>query len=231
MMLNEWLEIVSNLITQSTWLAPLLALLAGVLTSFSPCALVSVPLVIAYVGGSGRDNPRTAFKLSLLFALAMALTFTVMGALAALFGQFIGTAAKWWYLFLGTLMVLMALQVFELYEFIPSAYLTGKSTRKGYLGAFLAGILGGVFATPCSTPALVVLLGVVARSGNVEWGILLLLLYSLGHSVLVLLAGTSVGLAKKITNSPKYGLLSNIVKFAMGGVILLIAFYMFYLGF
>ena len=128
-------------------------------------------------------------------------------------------------------MVLMALQVLELYEFIPSAYLTGKSTRKGYLGAFFAGILGGVFATPCSTPALVVLLGVVARSGNVEWGILLLLLYSLGHSVLVLLAGTSVGLAKKITSSPEYGLVSNIVKFAMGGVILLIAFYMFYLGF
>lgn len=230
-MLNEWLEIVANLITQSTWLAPLLALLAGVLTSFSPCALVSVPLVIAYVGGSDRDNPRTAFKLSLLFALGMALTFTLMAALAALFGQFLGTTSKWWYLVLGTLMVLMALQVFELYEFIPSAYLTGKSTRKGYLGAFLAGILGGVFATPCSTPALVVLLGVVARSGNVEWGILLLLLYSLGHSVLVLLAGTSVGLAKKITNSSEYGLLSNIVKFAMGGVILLIAFYMFYLGF
>ena len=60
---------------------------------------------------------------------------------------------------------------------------------------------------------------------------MLLLLYSLGHSVLVLLAGTSVGLAKKITNSPEYGLVSNIVKFAMGGVILLIAFYMFYLGF
>ena len=87
MMLNEWLEIVANLITQSTWLAPALALLAGVLTSFSPCALVSVPLVIAYVGGSGRDNPRTAFKLSLLFALGMALTFTLMGALAAVFGH------------------------------------------------------------------------------------------------------------------------------------------------
>lgn len=230
-MLNEWLEIVANLITQSTWLAPVLALLAGVLTSFSPCALVSVPLVIAYVGGAGRDKPRTAFKLSLLFALGMALTFTLLGALAAIFGKFIGTTSEWWYLVLGTLMVMMALQVFELYEFIPSAYLTDKSTRKGYLGAFFAGILGGVFATPCSTPALVVLLGVVARSGNVEWGILLLLLYSLGHSVLVLLAGTSIGLAKKITSSPEYGTLSNIVKYAMGGVILLIAFYMFYLGF
>ena len=230
-MLNEWLEILANLITQSGWLAPLMAFLAGVLTSFTPCALVSVPLVIGYVGGSSRKDTSKAFKLSLAFAFGMAITFTAMGIMAALFGQFMGTTAKWWYLVLGTLMVLMALQTFELYEFIPSTYLTAKSTRKGYLGAFLAGILGGVFATPCSTPALVVLLGIVARSGNVEWGILLLLLYSLGHSVLVLLAGTSVGFAKKITNSPEYGFLSNMVKLVMGGVILLIAFYMFYLGF
>lgn len=230
-MLNDWLDFISNLIMQSTWLAPLMAFLAGALTSFTPCALVSVPLVIGYVGGFSRSDTRKAFKLSLAFAFGMAITFTAMGIMAALFGQFMGTTAKWWYLVLGTLMVLMALQTFELYEFIPSTYLTAKSTRKGYLGAFLAGILGGVFATPCSTPALVVLLGIVARSGNVEWGILLLLLYSLGHSVLVLLAGTSIGFAKKITNSPEYGFLSNMVKFVMGGVILLIAFYMFYLGF
>jgi len=230
-MLNDWLDILSNLIMQSTWLAPLMAFLAGALTSFTPCALVSVPLVIGYVGGASSSDTRKAFKLSLTFALGMAITFTAMGIMAAMFGQFMGTTAKWWYLVLGTLMVLMALQTFELYEFIPSTYLTAKSKRKGYLGAFLAGILGGVFATPCSTPALVVLLGIVARSGNVEWGILLLLLYSLGHSVLVLLAGTSIGFAKKITNSPEYGFLSNSVKFVMGGVILLIAFYMFYLGF
>ena len=230
-MLNEWLEILANLITQSGWLAPLMAFLAGVLTSFTPCAFVSVPLVIGYVGGASRSDTRKAFKLSLVFAVGMAVTFTVLGVLAAVFGRFIGTTGQWWYLVLGTLMVMMALQTFELYEFIPAAYLTAKSTRKGYFGAFLAGILGGVFATPCSTPALVVLLGVVARSGNVEWGILLLLLYSLGHSFLVLLAGTSAGLAKKITNSPEYGFLSNMVKLVMGGVILLIAFYMFYLGF
>ena len=230
-MLNDWLDILANLIIKSTWLAPVMAFLAGALTSFTPCALVSVPLVIGYVGGASRGDTRKAFKLSLAFAFGMAITFTAMGIMAALFGQFMGTTAKWWYLVLGTLMVLMALQTFELYEFIPATYLTAKSTRKGYLGAFSAGILGGVFATPCSTPALVVLLGVVARSGNVEWGILLLLLYSLGHSVLVLLAGTSIGFAKKITNSPEYGLLSNMVKFVMGGVILLIAFYMFYLGF
>lgn len=93
------------------------------------------------------------------------------------------------------------------------------------------GILGGIFSSPCATPVLVVLLGIVARSGNVPWGVLLLLFYSLGHSVLVLVAGTSVGFVNKVTSSGKYGLLSKILKYVMGTGVLLIAFYMFYLGF
>lgn len=128
-------------------------------------------------------------------------------------------------------MVLMALQTFELYNFIPSTYLISKSTRKGYIGAFVAGILGGVFSSPCATPVLVVLLGLVARSGNVLWGILLLLLYSVGHSFLVLIAGTSIGFVKKLTASEKYGTFSRWLKYLMGTAILLIGFYMFYLGF
>lgn len=230
-MLNEWLDLLSNLIQISGWISPLLAFSAGVLASFTPCALVSVSLIIGYVGGAGARDGRKSFALSLVFALGMAVTFTAMGVAAALFGRFMGNAGNWWYLFLGTLMILMALQTLELYEFIPSAYLTAKSTKKGYLGALLAGFLGGFFATPCSTPVLVVLLSVVARSGSLQWGLLLLLCYALGHSVLVLLAGTSAGFAKKITTSPSYGAFSNFVRMLISGAMLLLAFYMFYLGF
>ena len=230
-MLNDWLDILSNLITQSVWLAPLIALVAGVLTSVTPCALSSVPLVIGYVGGTGNTDQKKAFKLSLAFALGMAITFTALGTVAALFGKLIGTSSDWWYLALGVLMVLMALQIWEVYDFIPSTYLMSKNTKKGYAGAFVAGILGGIFSSPCSTPVLIVLLGLVARSGNVAWGVLLLLLYSIGHSLLVLVAGTSVGFVKKVMASGKYGLFNAAIKIVMGGFILLIAFYMFYLGF
>lgn len=230
-MINQWLEALSALISESFWLAPLLALLAGVLTSVTPCALSSVPLVIGYVGGTGNNNPKKAFRLSLTFAIGMAVTFTALGTAASLLGKLMGTSSKWWYIALGILMVLMALQTWEVYNFIPSTYLTSKTTKKGYIGAFVAGILGGVFSSPCATPVLVVLLGIVARSGNVAWGILLLLLYSAGHSLLVLIAGTSIGFVRKITASNKYGTFSNILKFVMGFAILAIAFYMFYLGF
>ncbi|MGI6732622.1 MAG: cytochrome c biogenesis protein CcdA [Anaerovoracaceae bacterium] len=230
-MIEQWLGLLSELIAESYWLAPALALLAGILTSFMPCALSSVPLVIGYVGGVGNKDPKRSFKLSLVFALGMAITFTALGTAASLLGKLIGTSGSWWYIALGVLMVLMALQIFEIYNFIPSTYLTDKNTRRGYAGALLTGILGGFFSSPCATPVLVVLLGIVARSGNIPWGVLLLLLYSIGHSALVLAAGTSVGFVNRITSGNKYGLWSKILKYVMGGAVLLIGFYMFYLGF
>jgi len=128
-------------------------------------------------------------------------------------------------------MVLMALQTWGIFEIIPSSYLVSKNTRKGYIGAFIAGILGGVFSSPCSTPVLIALLAIVAGKGNIIWGILLLLIYSIDHGILAVVTGTSVGLVQKLTKSEKYGKLSTILKIGMGLIILAVGFYMFYLGF
>ena len=230
-MIDAWLETLSSLIEGSIWLAPLLAFIAGVLTSVTPCALSSVPLVIGYVGGTSNQNTKRAFRLSLTFAAGMAVTFTVLGTAASLLGKLMGTSSKWWYIALGILMILMALQTWEIYNFIPATYLTSKNTKKGYLGALITGILGGIFSSPCATPVLIVLLGIVARSGNIVWGVFLLLLYSIGHSILVIIAGSSVGFVKKITADNKYGVFSKVLKIVMGLAILAIAFYMLYLGF
>lgn len=231
MMINEWLEQLSSPIQSSLWLAPLLALLAGILTSFTPCSLSSIPLVIGYVGGTGQKDTKKAFKLSLTFALGSAVTFTILGVIASIAGKLMGTNASWWYIILGVLMVLMALQTWGIFEIIPSSYLISKSTKKGYVGAFIAGILGGVFSSPCSTPVLIALLAIVAGKGNIVWGILLLLIYAIGHGILAIVAGTSVGLVQKLTTNKKYGKFSIILKVIMGTIILLIGFYMFYLGF
>ncbi|HQQ40086.1 MAG TPA: cytochrome c biogenesis protein CcdA, partial [Clostridia bacterium] len=95
-MIDLWLEQIGRVIGQNAWLAPLLALLAGVLTSFTPCALSSIPLVVAYVGGIGVE-PKKAFRLSLVFAFGAAITFTMLGVVAASVGQLLGTGTKWWY--------------------------------------------------------------------------------------------------------------------------------------
>lgn len=229
-MIDAWLEQIGQLIGQNLWLAPLLALLAGVLTSFTPCALSSIPLVIAYVGGTVVE-PKKAAKLSLVFALGSAVTFTVLGVVAASIGYLIGVGAKWWYLVLGALMVLMALQTWGVVNLIPSTYLTGRTKRRGYLGALLTGMLGGLFSSPCATPVLVALLAVAASSGSLLRGTMLLLLYGVGHGALAVLAGSSIGAVNKLTQSERYGALSRVLKIGMGVLILLIGLYLFYLGF
>jgi cytochrome c biogenesis protein CcdA len=229
-MIDLWLEQIGQAIGQKLWLAPLLALLAGVLTSFTPCALSSIPLVIAYVGGIGVE-PKKAFRLSLVFALGAAITFTVLGVVAASVGQLLGTGAKWWYIVLGILMVLMALQTWEVVNIIPSTYLAGKNKRRGYLGALITGMLGGLFSSPCATPVLVALLAIAASSGSLLWGALLMLVYGVGHGALAVLAGSSIGAVNKLMQSERYGALSRVLKIGMGVLILLIGLYLFYLGF
>ena len=128
-------------------------------------------------------------------------------------------------------MVLMALQTWGIVEFIPSSYLISRNQRKGFLGALIAGILGGIFSSPCATPVLIALLAMVAGKGSILWGILLLLLYSIGHGILAIVAGTSVSLVQKLGTSPQYATTSAMLKNVLGLLILLIGLYMFYLGF
>ena len=229
-MINTWLEQIGVSIGQNMWIAPLLALVAGVLTSVTPCSLSSIPLVIAYVGGIGVE-PKKAFRLSLVFALGAAITFTVLGVVAASVGQLLGFGAKWWYLVLGALMILMSLQVWDVVQFIPSTYLAGRSKRRDYLGALIAGLLGGLFFSPCATPVLVALLAIAAGNGNPLWGALLMLLYGVGHGALAVLAGSSTGLANKLMQNTRYGTFSRVLKIAMGVVMLLAGLYLLYLGF
>ena len=229
--MTEILESLSELITKSGWLAPLLALVAGILTSFTPCSLSSIPLVIGYVGGVGQRDTKRALWLSVTFAAGAAVTFTALGVIASLAGRLMGTSASWWYIILGVLMILMALQTWGIFEIIPSSYLIAKNKRRGFVGAFIAGILGGIFSSPCSTPVLIALLAIVAGKGSILWGILLLLLYSIGHGILTIVAGTSIGFVQKLSSSEKYGKASVVLKIVMGSLILIIGFYMFYLGF
>lgn len=230
-MIDSLLSDISYMITQNPWVAPLAALVAGLLTSVTPCALSSVPLVIGYVGGTGQRDTRRSFRLSITFAVGMAVTFTILGTAASLLGRLMQGIGSWWFIVLGIIMVLMALQTWEVYDFVPSTYLTSANKRRGYVGAFITGMLGGLFSSPCATPVLVALLTLVAGSGNIAWGIFLLLMYSLGHSVLVVVAGTSVGFVKHLNASDKYGKFSSILKYLMGSVLLLLGFYLLYLGF
>ena len=115
-MINDWLSQIAELISQNMWFAPILALLAGILTSVTPCSLSSVPLIIGYVGGVGEKNTKKAFAYSAVFSLGTAVTFVALGIIATSAGKLMGTSSAVWYIILGVLMVLMALQTWEIFN-------------------------------------------------------------------------------------------------------------------
>ena len=128
-------------------------------------------------------------------------------------------------------MVLMALQIWEVYTFIQPAAFLSKSKARGYTGALLAGLLGGLFASSCATPVLMALLTVVISQDNLLWGVVLLFCYALGNGLLIVIMGTSLGAVQQMKQSKNYAAFTRISRILMGLVVLLLGLWFFYMGF
>lgn len=213
----------------SPWIY-LIAFTGGLLSSFLPCSLSSLPLVIGYVSGGRRDT-RSAFRLSLVFAIGMAVTYTVLATVALALGSLIGSTSRIWYMVLAVLTLLMALQLSGLFTIIPASNLQMRNTKRGYFGALVAGLLSGVFSSPCSTPVLVALLSIASVSGSVWISAFLLLCYSVGYSILSVVAGTFAGFVTKLSSSSAYGKAGKAVSVILAIALLMLSFYLFYQAF
>lgn len=224
------LNSIAQALSGNIWLAPLLAFAGGILTSLMPCSLSTVPLVIGCVGG-GETKGKRAFFLSVLFALGSSITFIALGAAASAAGLLLEKAEIWMHLILAVILVLMALQMWGVIELIPSGSVMAGRRLKGGVGAFTAGLLAGVFSAHCATPVIVALLAIVIDRGRILFGILLLLVFSLGHAILSVIAGTSVGLVQRISESPRYAKADRIIKIVLGVIIMLVALWLFWEAF
>ena len=60
--MNNLLDNLGILIQNNYWLAPILAILAGLLTSFTPCSLSSIPLIIGYVGNTVKNDLKSSCR-------------------------------------------------------------------------------------------------------------------------------------------------------------------------
>jgi len=176
---------------------PLLAFgavfLAGVISSASPCVLATIPLVIGFVGGYADGDRKKAFLYSVSFVLGLSITFTAFGAAAGLLGTMFGTLGGWWYVAAGTVALVMGGQMMGFYEIRLPVRRDYRPKQGGIIGSFLLGLFFGVVSSPCATPVLVVILTLVATKREVLYGITLLFTYALGHTLLMLIAGTFTG--------------------------------------
>ena len=224
--MSDWIHILEEIMRQNLWVAPLLSLAAGIISSLTPCSLASIPMILAYVGATSA-TPKKAFRLSLAMALGMAVTFGVFGSVASAIGHMMHEAGHWWKAVMGILMILMALQIWEVIHIIPHIHMTEKVSRRGYTGAFLTGALSGLFASHCAVPVMVALLALAAEvSRGIGWGILLMVCYAVGHSILLLLAGTGYGYVEQMMKDPRLGAVIKWLRIILGVIILAVGLVM-----
>ena len=222
-MLDGLLENAGQYIQTNPWLGIVAVFVGGMLTASNPCVLAMIPLTMSFVAGQKdqQAGPWRAFFFSLVFVLGLAVTFTVLGMVAALAGSMYGEVSGVWTWIVAAVCMVMGLHMLGVLNFtIPMPFSVQPKTR-GVVGALLMGLLFGVVSAPCAAPILVVLLTYLAGSGaSVTYGAFLLLVYALGHSALILVAGTSMGLARKLIESKGVTRATDIMRRAAGVVII-----------
>lgn len=226
--METWLSQIVRQIGGSLPLALAAALLGGLMSAFSPCVLATVPLIVGYVGGVAGKDRRRAFLYSLLFCFGLIITFTVLGGLSAYLGRLLTGLGRAWYVLLAAVMFFAALQLLGVIRMDLACRV--PQVHRGMMGAFVLGLLAGVISSPCATPVLAAILAIVAGKADVLLGAALLAVYALGHSTLLLVAGTSVGFARQMTASPRTERIGKILKGILGVLALLVGLYLFYLG-
>jgi len=230
-MVQQLLSNVEQYVHTNPWLAVVAVFLGGVLTATNPCVLATIPLMMSYV--AGRQETETgvlrAFGYSMVFVVGLSITFVALGVGAALAGSLYGEISGVWRWVVSIVCLVMGLHLMGLLHFTIPTPIKVQPRTQGIAGAFVMGLLFGFVSTPCAGPILIVLLTYIATQGaSVAFGGLLLFVYALGHSVLILAAGTSMGFAKRVLESRRLTRATDLLRRCAGGVIVLIGLYFAY---
>lgn len=223
--MENLLEILNN---GNVVIGILISLAGGFLASFSPCSLYTLPLIIGYV--SKEKDSKNSFKYSLLFALGVTVTFVTLGVVSAIIGKRLGIYGKFVDVILAIILLLVALNLFGIIGNKKQVCKVPK-LKKNLFMAFLLGILGGVINSPCSAPILIAILTYISAQSNMLLGVICMLFYSIGSSVLIIIAGTSFGKIQKISTNEKYIKIGKILRILFGIITLILALYFLYLFF
>ncbi len=178
-----------------------LAFAGGVLSSFLPCTVGMLPILVGYVGGYTGQSKWAILRQILLFMLGFALILTTLGIAASLLGTAMAAlVGPLWYYLLGAVAIVMGLVLLEVVH-LPLPQLITKFPETGtgtWLAPLVLGAAFGAASSPCGTPFLTAILGFISREQNWVLGGLSLFCYALGQSVLLLVAGLFTGLIKQM---------------------------------
>lgn len=175
--------------------------LAGLVTSLTPCMLSMLPLTVAYIGGYEGEGRLQGLVQSIWFCLGLATTLAGLGIIAASLGRVYGQLGVGLPVLVSLIAIIMGLNVLEIISLpLPSLSRTDwiKNDFPSALRSYLLGLTFGLIASPCSTPVLATLLAWVASTQDLLLGASLLLAYTVGYVLPLMMAGTFTATIKQL---------------------------------
>jgi cytochrome c-type biogenesis protein len=196
----------------------IMAVGAGLASVLSPCVLPVIPIIMAGAERNDRLRP-------LIVVTGLAISFMAMGAISSLFGAYL--IGKTRYIEIGgaVIIVIMGLMVmFDMSIFKRFYQLSNlRVNSDGRIGGLILGMSLGLIWVPCVGPFLSTTLTMVATSGQLATGIILLGFYSIGLAIPMLIVGYSSQLLQRKIK----GLLQHeaIIRYVTGGILVVFGLY------
>ena len=148
----------------------LLVFLGGLALNLTPCIYPLIPITISYFGGQAEGKKGGAVLHSFVYVFGMAMTYSILGVIAAFTGSLFGVALTYPPVLVGIALIMLALSLsmFDVYEFRMPAFLNkaAGTSKKGYFGTFFMGLTVGIIAAPCIGPFVLGLLTYVGQQGQ-----------------------------------------------------------------
>ena len=204
--------------TGPLWVAAPIALLAGLVSFFSPCVLPLLPAYLGIVSGSANTKSRMVVG-SLLFVAGFSSVFVALGAgFGGLGSVFSGEVKNWLQRGSGVLVLLLGIVLIGGFDFAQRTSRLNIKPSAGLVGAPLLGIVFGLGWTPCIGPTLGAVLNLAFDTGSVGRGAFLAAVYSIGLGLPFVLAAAGFSWATKSIGFVK----KNIRAINIAGGVLLI---------
>ncbi len=165
----------------------------------SPCHLASIPLIIAYVGGQETAvNPKQASAYAIAFSIGLFITIAVIGVICTLLGRMMGDVGPYFQIVVGIILIWVALGMLGVEACSMSGNLLYRLKVQGVTGALILGLAYGVLSGSCTFGFIAPILAIVTVQAKVVTGILLIILFSTGHCLPIVIAGSSTAMVRRI---------------------------------
>ncbi|MGD8214766.1 cytochrome c biogenesis CcdA family protein [Aestuariimicrobium sp. Y1814] len=179
----------------SMLLAVPVAMLAGLVSFFSPCVLPLLPGYLSYATGlsaaqvaSGEGRRSQLLLGTLGFVLGFAVPFMAMGAIFGSLGEVLAVQRQTITVVMGVLVILLGLVFCGVIKIGGSTRRLNITPKVGVAFSPLLGLVFGIGWTPCIGPALSVVMNLSYQEGAAVRGSVLAFVYAMGLGIPFVLA-------------------------------------------